>query len=99
MDITSLGRKAHKGKQADNFGMKRPSNTTDINKGQEAPRINLNLQTKVARHMSNKVKPKKEVGDKQQNKLKDLKEAYKIDKENLLEMKQPPWSHAHAEGP
>ena len=38
---TSLERKAHKGKQATNFGMKRLSIKTDINKGQEVPSINL----------------------------------------------------------
>ena len=31
--------------------MKRPSNKNDINKGQEVPRINLNLQTKVAQYL------------------------------------------------
>ena len=31
--------------------MKRPSNKADINKGQEVPSINLNLQTEVARYL------------------------------------------------
>ena len=50
-DITSLERKAHKGKQANKFGMKSLSNKNDINKGQEGPSINLNLQTKVAQYL------------------------------------------------
>ena len=50
--------------------------------------------------MSNKVKPKKEVGGKgSEKKFKDLKETYKIDKEHLKEIKQPLRSHAHAEDP
>ena len=36
LDITSLGRKAHKSKQANNFGMNRLSNKIDINKGQKS---------------------------------------------------------------
>ena len=31
--------------------MKRLSNKTDINKGQQVPSINLNLQTKVAQYL------------------------------------------------
>ena len=31
--------------------MKRLNNKTDINKGQEVPSINLNLQTKVAQYL------------------------------------------------
>ena len=31
--------------------MKRLSNKTDINKGQEVPSINLNLQTKAAQYL------------------------------------------------
>ena len=31
--------------------MKRLSNKTDINKGQEVPRINLNLQTEAAEYL------------------------------------------------
>ena len=31
--------------------MKRLSNNTDINKGQEVPSINLNLQTKAAQYL------------------------------------------------
>ena len=31
--------------------MKRLSNKTDINKGQEVPSINLNLQTEVAQYL------------------------------------------------
>ena len=43
--------KAHKDRQANNFGMKRLSNKTDINKGQQVPSINLNLQTKAAQYL------------------------------------------------
>ena len=46
--------KAHKDKQANNFGMKRSSNKTDINKGKQVPRINLNLQTKAAQYLVQK---------------------------------------------
>ena len=49
--------------------------------------------------MSNKVKPKKEVGESSKNKFKDLKETYNIDKEHLTEIKQSLRSHAHAEDP
>ena len=31
--------------------MKRPRNKTETKEGQEFPRINLNLQTKVAQHL------------------------------------------------
>ena len=41
-----------KGKQANHFGMERLSNTNETNKGQEAPRFSLDLQTKVAQHLS-----------------------------------------------
>ena len=44
--------------------MKRLSKNTNINKGQEVPRVNLNLQTKAAQYLVHKVKPKKEVGGK-----------------------------------
>ena len=48
---TSLEKKAYKGKQANNFGMKRLNKKTDINKGQEVPSINLNLQTKASQYL------------------------------------------------
>ena len=48
---TSLERKTHKGKQTNNFGMKRLSKNIDINKGQEVPSINLNLQAQVAQYL------------------------------------------------
>ena len=44
--------------------MKRLRKKSDINKGQEVPSINLNLQTKAAQYLVHKVKPKKEVGGK-----------------------------------
>ena len=81
MDITSLGRKAHKSEQANNFRMKRLSNKTDINKGQEIPSINLNLQTEVAQYLVQKGQAKEGGGGEgSKNKFKDLKETYKIDK-------------------
>ena len=43
-----LKRRLTKVKQANKFGMKRLRKKTNINKGQEVPSINLNLQTKVA---------------------------------------------------
>ena len=50
--------------------------------------------------MSNKVKPKKEVGGEgNKNKFKYLKETYNIEKEHLIEIKQPIRSHAHVEDP
>ena len=50
--------------------------------------------------MSNKVNPKKEVGGEgSKKKFKDLKETYKIDKEHLIEIKQPLRIHAHIGDP
>ena len=50
--------------------------------------------------MSNKVKPKKEVGGGTgKNKFKDLKVTYKIEKEHLTKIKQPLRSHKHAKDP
>ena len=51
MISTSLEKKAYKGKQANNFGMKRLIKKTNINKGQEVLSINLNLQTKAAQYL------------------------------------------------
>ena len=99
MDITSVGRKDHKIKQANNFGMKRLSNNTDINKGQEVPSINLNLQTEVAQYLVQQGQAKEGGGGGSKNKFKDLKETYKIDKEHLTEINKPLKIHAHAEDP
>ena len=80
--------------------MKGPSNKTDINKGQEVPRINLNLHTEAPQYLFQQCQAKaRGVGEGSENKFKDLKETYKIDKEHLIEMKQPLKSHAHAEDP
>ena len=79
--------------------MKRLSNNTDINKGQEVPSINLNLQTEVAQYLVQQGQAKGGGGESSKNKFKDLKETYKIDKEHLIEIKQPLRSHAHAEDP
>ena len=70
--------------------MKRLSNKTDINKGQEFPSINLNLQTEVAQYLVQQGQAKEGGGGEgNKNKFKDLKETYKIDKEHLTEIKQP----------
>ena len=81
--------------------MKRLSNKTDINKGQEVPSINLNLQTAVAQYLvqQGQAKERGGGGEGRKNKFKDLKEYYKINKENLIDIKQPLRSHAHAEDP
>ena len=89
--------KAHKGKQANNFGMKRLSNKSDMNKDQEVPSINLNLQTEAAQYLVQQGQEKVGgVGEGRKNKFKYLKETYKIDKDHLTEIKQPLRSHAHA---
>ena len=76
------------------------SNNIDINKGQEVPSINLNLQTKAAQYLVQQGQAKEGGGGKgSKNKFKDLKETYKIDKEHLTKIKQPLRSHAHAEDP
>ena len=80
--------------------MKRPTNKTDINKGQEVPSVNLNLQTEVAQYLVQQGQAKEGGGGEgNKNKFKDLKETYKIDKEHLTEIKQPLRSDAHAEDP
>ena len=80
--------------------MKRLSNKSDINKGQEFLSINLNLQTEVAQYLVQQGQAKEGGGGEgSKNKFKDLKETYKIDKEHLTEIKQPLRSHAHAEDP
>ena len=77
--------------------MKILSNNTDINKGQEVPRINLNLQTEAAEYLVQQGQAKEGGGgESNKNKFKDLKETYNIDKEHLTEIKQPLRSHAHA---
>ena len=64
-----LKKKAYKSKQANNFGMKRLSKRIDINKGQEVPSVNLNLQTKAAQYLVQKGQAKEGGrGGKQQNK-------------------------------
>ena len=80
--------------------MQRLSNNTDINKGQQVPSINLNLQTEVAQYLVQQDQSKEGGGgESSKNKFKDLKETYKIDKEHLTKIKQPLMSHAHAEDP
>ena len=80
--------------------MKRLSNNTDINKGQEVPSINLNLQTEAPQYLVQQGQAKEGGGGEgNENKLKYLKETYKIDKEHIKEIKQPLRSHAHAEDP
>ena len=80
--------------------MKRLSNKTDINKGQEVPSINLNLQTKVAEYLVQEGQAKEGGGgESSKNKFKELKETYNIDKEHLTEIKQPLKSQTHAEDP
>ena len=80
--------------------MKRPSNKTDIKKGQEVPRINLNMQIEVAQYLIQQDHSKEGGGGEgKRNKFKDLKETYKINKEHLIEIKQPLRSHANAEDP
>ena len=64
--------------------MKRLSKKTDVNKGQEVPSINLNLQIEVAQYLVQQGQAKEGGGrGSSKNKFKDLKETYKIDKENL----------------
>ena len=80
--------------------MKRLSNKTDIKKVQEVPRINLNLQTEAVLYLVQQGQAKDGGGGEgNKNKFKDLKENYKIDKENLTKIKQPIKSHAYAEDP
>ena len=74
LDITSLERKAHKGKQANKFRMTRLSNKTDINKGQEVLSINLNLQTEVAQYLVKQGQAKEGGGGEgNKNKINNLK--------------------------
>ena len=62
--------KAHKGKQANNYGTKRLRKKTDINKGQQVPSINLDLQTKAAQYLVQQGQAKERGGeDKQQKKV------------------------------
>ena len=76
------------------------SNKTNINKVQEVPSINLNLQTKAAQDLVQQGQAKEGGGGEgSKNKFKDLKETYKIEKKHLIEIKQPIMSHAHAEDP
>ena len=71
--------------------MKRLSNKTDINKDQEVPSINLNLQIEVAQYLIEQGQAKEGGGgESNKNKFKDLKETYNIDKENLKEKKLNP---------
>ena len=64
--------------------MKRPSNNTDIKKGQEVHIINLNLQIEAAQYLVQQGQAKEGGGGEgSKNKFKDLKETYNIDKENL----------------
>ena len=78
--------------------MKRLSNNTNMNKGQEVPSINLNLQTQVSQYLVQQGQAKEGGGGEgRKKKFKDLKETYNIDKEHLTEIKQPLKSHAHAE--
>ena len=57
--------------------MKRLSNKTDINKGQEDPSINLNLQTDIAQYLVQQGQAKEGGGGgSNKNKFKDLKETY-----------------------
>ena len=80
--------------------MRRPSNKTDINKGQEVPRINLNLQIEAAQYLVQQGQAKEGGGGEgSKNKFKDLKDTYKIEKFHLIEIKQPLMSHAHAKDP
>ena len=80
--------------------MKRLSNKTDINKGQEVPSINLNLQIEADQYLVQQGQAKEGGGGEgNKNKFKELKETYNIDKENLTELKQPLRSHAHVEDP
>ena len=80
--------------------MKRLRNKSDINKGQEVPSINLNLQTRAAQYLVQQGQDKAGgVGEGNKNKFKDLKETYKIEKEHLTDIKQPLRSHAHVEDP
>ena len=52
--------------------MKKLSNTTDINKGQEVPSINLNLQTEVAQYLVQQGQAKEGGGgESSKNKFKD----------------------------
>ena len=44
--------------------MKRPRNKNDINKGQEVPRINLNLQAEAAQYLVQQGQAKEGVGGK-----------------------------------
>ena len=80
--------------------MKRLSNTTNINKGQEVPSINVNLQIEAAQYLFQQGQAKAGgVEDGSKNKFKYLKETYKIEKEHLAYMKQPLSSHAHIDDP
>ena len=48
--------------------MKRLSNKNDINKGQEVPSINLNLQTEVSQYLVQQGQPKEGGGGERQPK-------------------------------
>ena len=52
--------------------MKRLSKKTDINKGQEVPSINLNLQTKAAQYLVQQGQAKKGVLGKEEKQDKEL---------------------------
>ena len=61
--------------------MKRLGNNTNINKGQEVPSINLNLQTEVAQYFVQQGQAKEGGGGEgSKKKFKDLKETYKMTK-------------------
>ena len=50
--------------------MKRLSNKSDINKGQESPRFNLDLQTEAAQHLSQQSQAKGGGGESNKTSLK-----------------------------
>ena len=64
--------------------MNRLRNKIDINKGQEVPSINLNLQTEATQYLVQQGQAKQGGGGEgSKNKFKELKETYKIEKEHL----------------
>jgi len=67
--------------------MKRLSIKTDINKGQEVPSINLTYKQRLLSTLSNKVKPKKEVGGKARNKSSFLIFFYKCKRKTTYKAK------------
>ena len=66
LDITSLRMETCKGRQANQFGMKRILKNTNTSKDQEAPRFSLDLQTEAAQHLSQQGQAKKGGGGKEE---------------------------------